>query len=719
MSKNGEKSLLDEINDKRSMDLVQFNKATPRKMTIHILSDKRKDGISLVEFLTNTKFPYSNELNEVDIKPKINLYSFINYKVYEKTSKMMNSIIKKGNLDQKGEAKNSFSEVIIIIDNENIYHQIDEIRDIINSNDDDSDDDDSDDDNNILSQNYYIPFILIISPRELNLKGFPILKTFQYKIYLYEIIELKNNNQKEKKEETFQFFKKINVLFSYYNELGDEFTFVNSNGTVITIKTENSNFPINMNILLLGKSGAGKSTLLNQILGEKKSLEGGGTGFSTTSKNIQIFRKEGVPIRIYDAKGIEDEDSKKNYMKILNEFNGILKKSNDSLNAIFFLIKYNTATVIEKIYLDIFEKLIDYNVPILFIITKTPYDNTKKSAEKKKRKKRESDKNKIENAIEKAIKDAFANKNRGNESKDFINDFVKIFFVNLVKDDSIDNPVPVFGINEVLSFFNKLVPQQNWEVLLESCLKKDVDKYKEYSKKNIFLKSYSEFDLIKEKNKKEALDYLYYLKLGAGFTGLIPGVDFGMEYYYRQLFKEKLKFLYGFDYDQAELVLQKDSKYKSNDIKNDYLHSEETTHLFSSKQSKGDIRNEIIDNTDKLEQNIENQIDKKITNKKRNTTSIVRGVLTAVGGIGSRFVVSTGLKVINSMFLPASLIFAAYSSYNIDNDCKKIIEIFEEAFTPLRFQTLNSYVNSFQNAIAYLDFMGKKIIEEANKEDEN
>ena len=673
----------------------------------------------MVEFLTNTKFPYSDELNEVDIKPKINLYSFINYKVYEKTSKMMNSIIKKGNLDQKGEAKNSFSEVIIIIDNENIYHQIDEIRDIINSNNDDSDDDDSDDDNNILSQNYYIPFILIISPRVLNLKGFPILKTFQYKIYLYEIIELKNNNQKEKKEETFQFFKKINVLFSYYNELGDEFTFVNSNGTVITIKTENSKFPINMNILLLGKSGAGKSTLLNQILGEKKSLEGGGTGFSTTSKNIQIFRKEGVPIRIYDARGIEDEDSKKNYMKILNEFNGILKKSNDSLNAIFFLIKYNTATVIEKIYLDIFEKLIDYNVPILFIITKTPYDNTKKSADKMKRKKRESDKNKIENAIEKTIKDAFANKNRGNESKDFINDFVKIFFVNLVKDDSSDNPVPVFGIDEVLSFFNKLVPQQNWEVLLESCLKKDVDKYKEYSKKNIFLKSYSEFDLIKERNKKEALDYLYYLKLGAGFTGLIPGVDFGMEYYYRQLFKEKLKFLYGFDYDQAELVLQKDSKYKSNDIKNDYLHSEETTHLFSSKQSKGDIRNEIIDNTDKLEQNIENRIDEKITNKKRNTTSIVRGVLTAVGGIGSRFVVSTGLKVINSMFLPASLIFAGYSSYNIDNDCKKMIEIFEETFTPLRFQTLNSYVNSFQNAIAYLDFMGKKIIEEANKEDEN
>ena len=43
--------------------------------------------------------------------------------------------------------------------------------------------------------------------------------------------------------------------------------------------------------------------------------------------------------------------------------------------------------MIEKIYLDIFEKLIDYNAPILFIITKTPYDNTKKSADKKKEKK--------------------------------------------------------------------------------------------------------------------------------------------------------------------------------------------------------------------------------------------------------------------------------------------------------------------------------------------
>ena len=46
------------------------------------------------------------------------------------------------------------------------------------------------------------------------------------------------------------------------------------------------------------------------------------------------------------------------------------------------------------------------------------------------------------------------------------------------------------------------------------------------------------------------------LKAGAFFSGMIPGLDIGMEY----LFKEKLKSLYGFDCVQSGKVSKKEKE---------------------------------------------------------------------------------------------------------------------------------------------------------------
>ena len=68
---------------------------------------------------------------------------------------------------------------------------------------------------------------------------------------------------------------------------------------------------------MIGRTGAGKSTLINLILEEKKSLEGG-DGFSTTSKNILVYKKNNLALRFYYVKGIEcDENTLKNYVKYL------------------------------------------------------------------------------------------------------------------------------------------------------------------------------------------------------------------------------------------------------------------------------------------------------------------------------------------------------------------------------------------------------------------
>ena len=83
--------------------------------------------------------------------------------------------------------------------------------------------------------------------------------------------------------------------------------------------------------MFLGRSGVGKSSLINYILDEKKSLEGG-TGFSTTSKNIIIYQKQNIPLRLYDIKGIESEESIQNQINILSNDKEYPK------NAIFYCL---------------------------------------------------------------------------------------------------------------------------------------------------------------------------------------------------------------------------------------------------------------------------------------------------------------------------------------------------------------------------------------------
>jgi len=589
----------------------------------------------------------------------------------------------------------------------------------------------------MTTNSYYIPFIIIVSPKEIILKDFLPSKTFQYKIYL---------NGKEMKEEKegkiSAFFRKLNVLFCYYNELGDEFSFLNSNGEEKYIKIEDdTDITVFINILFLGRSGAGKSTLINLLLGEKKSLEGG-TGFSTTSKKIIVYKKAGVPLRFYDVKGIENEDTIENYAKILTDFNENNAISIDSLNSIFYCIEYKiNGTIIEEMEFKLFEKLIQFNIQIIFLITKTPYDIRKNHKNIKTEKAREAQRKRIINALYGLIKSIFKKNNKKEEEGEkFIDNYVKIFFVNLVRDESLD--IPVFGIDEVINFFSNSVPKEKWEELERFCILRDEEKCKECCKNNPFFRYYSEFGKINEKNIEEGKNYLKQLLAGAFFSGMIPGLDIGMEYFYRNKFKKKLKSLYGFDYDRAENIVEKkkDNKDKSEEM--EYLLDNKKSKINGSYISKNsgiydetmnDLNNRSI-NTIITEEKIESKINREINNTGKNSTSIVRG-LGEVGGIilkslptagqatgeiVTRVSISAGLKLASWILLPITCIgFGTWSLVKINKDCDKILNIFSEAFTPLRFDTLLAYVNSFRAGINFLENISKKLIEYDNDEEKN
>ena len=527
------------------MSLKDFQKEIDRKMTIHILSNKKADCISFVEHLTGEKFDTSsNELLEKNIKEKINLYSFMNYKIYESVEPLLKNIKEISSF--KYEFPNSpeiFSEVVLVLNNENMEHQIEQIKNERNK------------DVILKTQSHLNPFFIFISPKNINLKGFISSKTFHYRIRLNDILTFKKDEEKNvaNSEEILAFFRKINVLFSYYNELGDKFIFKNSKNEEVPIPNEDdTNIPVFINILLLGESGSGKSTLLNLLLDEKKSIEGG-SGFSTTSKDILVYQKTDVPLRFYDVKGVENEETIKNYIKILTKFNGKNNSSRNAINAIFYCLEYKEeGTLIKSMIFTLFEQLIDFSIPIVFIITKCPYNFYKKTGNKNSRLIRELHKERIMNVIKDLFRTIFIKNKRENEFDEFMNNYIKFYFVNLKRNNSNDNPILPFGIEQLLSFFTKSVSKENWEELEKSCFKNEEENCKNLCKSNPFLKAYSEFDKIQLRNKEEALDFLKGLKAGAFFSGWVPGLDIGMEYYYRYKFKEKLKHLYGFDYEKAE-----------------------------------------------------------------------------------------------------------------------------------------------------------------------
>jgi hypothetical protein len=304
--------------------------------------------------------------------------------------------------------------------------------------------------------------------------------------------------------------------------------------------------------------------------------------------------------------------------------------------------------------------------------------------------------------------------NKEQECDKFIENYVEFKYVNLVRKDESEIPIPVFGIDNITSFFTNKVDAKFWQELKEKCENNDEKGCMELCQQNPFLKSMKNFNDLNEENKNKALNYLKGLKAGAFFSGWIPFFDMGMEYYYRYKFKEKLKNLYGYDYEMAKEILKKVIKDKAERMEKEDI---ETMKLIE----KDNKKTENSKNNEKEEQDTE------YSNKGRNFAGFIRGLYNSGSFIvkliesGGRAILSGGLRTASFVLLPITIIGSGiWSCYNINSDCKKILIVFYRAFPYLKLtKTLLNYSYSFQEAIKYLGDIGKKIIDESKKSEES
>lgn len=142
------------------------------------------------------------------------------------------------------------------------------------------------------------------------------------------------------------------------------------------IKEENDKL-IPVNIMLIGKTGVGKSTLINNIFREKLAETGIGKPVTEYLKKIT---KEGVPINLYDSRGLElsEQVQRKVKLDINLEIDRISKKNSkeeDKINAIWYCINA-VSNRIEDFEIEWIQEL-SKNIPVIIVLTQSYTEEAK------------------------------------------------------------------------------------------------------------------------------------------------------------------------------------------------------------------------------------------------------------------------------------------------------------------------------------------------------
>lgn len=135
-----------------------------------------------------------------------------------------------------------------------------------------------------------------------------------------------------------------------------------------------------VNIMLIGKTGVGKSTLINNIFRENIAKTGIG---SPVTEHIKKLSKQGIPVNLYDTKGIElsyeaQEIVKKEILDEINKMN-TLPDVEDHVHVIWYLIN-SLSSRIESYEIEWINAFSE-TVPVVVVLTQCIQDENSRELE--------------------------------------------------------------------------------------------------------------------------------------------------------------------------------------------------------------------------------------------------------------------------------------------------------------------------------------------------
>lgn len=156
----------------------------------------------------------------------------------------------------------------------------------------------------------------------------------------------------------------------------DNYNFVNELFDRINSETKNI---IPANIVLIGKTGVGKSTLINNIFREDLAETGIG---KPITKHLRRITKEGIPINLYDSRGLELDQKVQNKVRedINSEIDRINKRKDIEAENLIHVVWYcinATSNRIEDFEIDWIKELAQ-KVPVMVVLTQSFTDSAKK-----------------------------------------------------------------------------------------------------------------------------------------------------------------------------------------------------------------------------------------------------------------------------------------------------------------------------------------------------
>ena len=128
-----------------------------------------------------------------------------------------------------------------------------------------------------------------------------------------------------------------------------------------------------INVLIAGRTGVGKSTLINSVLQGNFATTGQGR---PVTQNTREIKKEGIPISIFDTRGLEMAD----FTETLESLRAFVSErsrsvdSNQHIHIAWICIAEDSRRV-EPAEEELVKMLADRNIPTIAVITKARSDN--------------------------------------------------------------------------------------------------------------------------------------------------------------------------------------------------------------------------------------------------------------------------------------------------------------------------------------------------------